>query len=114
MSEQISGEQLERASYDPQNNQAVCAECGASIELDEGDYGVSLDGEKYCCWDCMKEAVKISSYHHTTIGDYWSASATLGNVEVSIRNQPDQQTALKEAFNLAEINWEGVPAYIEV
>ena len=94
------------------NTLATCSECGARFDVEDGDYGVSLNGEAYCCSSCMDECVTVSSFKGSMTG--WMADASLENVEVCIRRQPDQQTALKEAFSLAEINWEGIPAYIEV
>jgi len=109
----MTGEQLERTSYDNHNTIAECAECGARFDVEDVEHGVSIDGDSYCCPDCMTTSVKIDAFYGKCSGN-WIANAELSELSVCISNQPDKKTALKEAFELAEINWEGIPAYIEV
>ena len=109
----MTGEQLERESYDSHNTTATCEQCGTSIDVEDESYGVSMDGESYCCDVCMDSAVKISARGGTGLsGDRFSSDASLNEVEITVWNRPNRQVALKSAFDLAEVLFEGAPAYI--
>ena len=114
MSEQITGEQLERASYDPPNITVKCHECGAEIDLNRDNYWPSPDGERFCCFDCHKDVSIINTFK---IEPYLCiAEACHGDgldivkVEVRARTEPE---AIKKACEYADMINEGVGCYLE-
>lgn len=98
---------------------ATCHECGISIAAEQEPCGISRDGERHCCYECMmKYVIRLSSLKHTHYDDgkRWGGSAAFGRgvneitVEVFGRSQAE---ALKRAEDYGQMVNEGVNAYIE-
>ena len=115
MSEQITGEQLEKASYDKPNCTAHCHECGEKIDTDQEIYGISRDGERHCCYECLDNVIRLSSLHYTHRGIFGGfAEHGKGNDRVIVEVRANsQQEALKKAEEYAGYTLEGVNAYVE-
>lgn len=117
MSEQITGEQLERAAYHDNNTTAHCHECGANIDVEQDTYGQSIDGEKYCCYDCREDFARLHTLFCNHI-NRWLADAGLhkdgrwGDGECVETRHANEHEALKRAAEMAEMVW-GVKSYIE-
>jgi len=93
---------------------ATCAECGVKFDVEqEVEYGISRDGERYCCFNCISDVTRLSSIHYSD--RRWGASAEvgtgLGRVTVEALGRSQAQ-ALKEAEDCGEMINEGVNAYI--
>ena len=114
MSEQITGEQLERAAYNDNNTIAHCHECGAEIDVEHDYYGESIDGERFCCWDCREQFAMLGTIKSKT-GDQptqFFACANFKEEEATTRKFFNKTQAFKRAEELAEFAW-GVKSYIE-
>jgi hypothetical protein len=114
MSEKITGEQLEASAGMKSKTFDVCAECGSMVDTEE-HHGISLDGEKYCCSDCIDDVIRLDSIKYST--GWWGASAKHGKDFDTITVEAvavSQQAALKRAKDYAEMTNEGVNAYVEV
>jgi hypothetical protein len=115
MSEQITGEQLqESVEREKHDTSAMCAECGCILDTEE-HHGISLDGEKYCCSDCIDDVIRLDSIKYST--GRWGASAKHGKDFDTITVEAvatSREAALKRAKDYAEMTNEGVNAYVEV
>ena len=106
-------------SYFNPNTTAKCHECGASIDVEQDDHGISRDGERYCCADCLNNVIRLDAFTGDSI-PYWIGNAEHGSgqgkpdhVEVSV-NGTSREEALKKAEDYAQMTLEGVNAYVEV
>ena len=106
-------------SYFNPNTTAKCHECGASIDVEWDDHGISRDGERYCCADCLDNVIRLDAFTGDSI-QYWIGNAEHGSgpgkpdhVEVSV-NGTSREEALKKAEEYAQMTLEGVNAYVRV
>jgi hypothetical protein len=104
---------LESESYNDNNTIAHCHECGASIDTEQDCYGVSIDGERFCCWDCRKEFAMLGTvfHKHYEPNGKWGGYASFDGEEVSTLRATETE-ALKRAEELAEYAWD-VKSYCE-
>ena len=112
----MTGEQLEAdAARQNHDTSANCAECGCILDTEEY-HGISLDGEKYCCRECMPDVIRMNCFFVKPNG-WWLAQAWHGgdcekiNIEARAKSR---EAALKRAKDYAEMTNEGVNAYVEI
>ena len=111
MIELITGEQLEASSYDKPNTTAECSECGTMIDVEQECYGVSIDGEKHCCWGCSKAFAMLGSICMTPPLWGYLGIANYKGEEITTKRSQERES-LERAAELAELAW-GVKSYIE-
>ena len=107
-------DKLEYDAFHDCNTKATCYECGAEIDVEQDDYLISRDGERFCCGSC-----DVNRLHAINHGDYWGGYASNGSIldgtliEVSVQAN-SREEALKKAEDYGEMINEGVNAYVEV
>jgi hypothetical protein len=112
--EHVTGEQLEAASYDRHKGEATCCKCAASINVNEDNHGISIDGENYVCADCLPRYARLKEI---SIDGTFFAEATQrrwrNSEELTTGYYSSAQAALKRAAEMAEYCWD-VESFVEV
>ena len=118
MSEQITGEQLENSAGSSYSTIIECAECGTAIDTEQDHFGESLNREKFCCSNCLREFAKLSvlrlSHDDNYLATAWSyVDQKKGFDRESVESVHSVESiALKRVAEMAESVW-GVKSYIE-
>ena len=73
-----------------------CAECGAEIDTEQDYYGESIDGEDFCCSECMTDQIKCRCFKMEHNGRF-CASGRFDDVEINVFKDTE-----KEALSLLD------------
>lgn len=80
----MTGEQLERASWDEPDTTATCNECGRDFDTDKEIYAEGKN-ETVCCAECFgNSAIIVQVMNHD---DFYNANASFGNVDICITDE---------------------------